>query len=137
MLQEIERLEILEPELERFDFVVYDEDEQREKEIDAAAYVEWLGVLAGMWDAIGKSLDERRLEKYAKELSYIPLGLLEKSVSRAMRNNGEYQVVPTIGAIHQALKNELGNPRDVDEAIDQWKNRLWARCFCDFGGNRR
>jgi len=39
-----------------------------DEDIEQAANMEWLGVLAGMWEAIGKPLDERRLQKYAKEL---------------------------------------------------------------------
>jgi len=68
-------------------------------EIEQCAKMEWLEVLSGMWEAIGKPLDEKRLQKYAKELNGIPLGLLEKAVNRAIRNSGDYQVVPTISAI--------------------------------------
>ncbi len=91
-----------------------------EEGIEQAASVEWLDVLSGMWEAIGKPLDEKRLNKYAKELSTIPLGLLERAVSRAIRNNGEYQVVPTIAAIWKAARVELRNPLDIDSAIERW-----------------
>ena len=89
-------------------------------EIEQCANVEWLETLSGMWEAIGKPLDEKRLQKYAKELNGIPLGLLEKAVSRAIRNSGDYQVIPTISAIWGALRRELGNPYDIDQAIERW-----------------
>lgn len=91
-----------------------------EIEIEQCAKMEWLEVLSGMWEAIGKPLDEKRLQKYVKELNGIPLGLLEKAVSRAIRNSGDYQVVPTISAIWGALRKELGNPYDIDRAIERW-----------------
>lgn len=89
-------------------------------EIEQAANVEWLDILSGMWEAIGKPIDEKRLQKYARELHSIPLGLLEKAVSRAIRNGGDYMVVPTISAIWGALRKELKNPYDIDEAIERW-----------------
>ena len=89
-------------------------------EIERCAKVEWLEILSGMWEAIGKPLDEKRLRKYAKELSGIPLGLLDKAVSKAIRNSGDYQVVPTISAVWKAVRHELGNPYDIDEAIERW-----------------
>lgn len=91
-----------------------------EAEIEQAASAEWLGVLAGMWEAIGKPLDEKRLKKYAKELQGIPLGLLERAVSLAIRNSGDYQVVPTIAAVWGAVRKELGKPYDIDVAIERW-----------------
>lgn len=89
-------------------------------EIDQLAYVEWLEVLAGLWEAVGKPIDEKRLRKYTKELSRIPLGLLERAVSRTIRDGSEYQVVPTIGSIWKALRKELANPSDIDVVIERW-----------------
>lgn len=89
-------------------------------EIELCAKTERVKILSEMWDAIGKPLDEKRLQKYAKELKGIPLGLLEKAVSRAIRNSGDYQVVPTISAVWKAVRHELGNPYDIDEAIERW-----------------
>jgi len=94
-------------------------------EIEQCAKMEWLEVLSGMWEAIGKPLDEKRLQKYAKELNGIPLGLLEKAVNRAIRNSGDYQVVPTISAIWGALRRELGNPYDIDVAIERWVEKQY------------
>lgn len=91
-----------------------------EAESDQAANVEWVDLLTGMWDAIGKPLDEKRLHKYVKELSWIPMGLLERAVSRAIRTSGDYLVVPTIAAIWNAVRKELKNPLDLDEAIERW-----------------
>lgn len=101
-------------------------------EIEQDAYLEWTDVLIGMWEAIGKPLDEKRLAKYAKELKDIPLGLLEKAISRAIRNGGDYQVVPTISAIWGALRKELGNPYDIDEAIERWREAKYQSIIVRF-----
>ncbi len=107
--------------------------EESDEEIDGKAYVDYLGVLADMWDAVGKPLDERRLNKYMAELRDIPLGLLQKAVSRALRNAGDYHVVPTIGAIYAAVRKELGNPQDLDEAVDRWCAAKFERSIVRFG----
>ena len=101
-------------------------------EIEQVAGQEWLDVLTGMWEAIGKPLDEKRLQKYAKELNGIPLGLLEKAISRAIRNSGDYIVVPTISAIWNALRKELGNPYNIDEAISRWCEVKYQACVRRF-----
>src|SRR5690349_3264479 len=89
-------------------------------QITQMATDEWVSVLMSMWEAIGKDVDEKRLTIYAKQFSIVPLGLLEKAVGRAIRNNGNYLTVPTVGALWDALRRELGNPRDIDQAIEQW-----------------
>ena len=94
---------------------------------------EWLGVVSQLWDAVGKDPDEKRLTVYARQLSMIPLGLLERSVDRAIRENGKYQTVPTIGAIWAAVRKELGDPVDLDTAIQAWIERQFDKCIVRFG----
>jgi len=96
---------------------------QAVKDFGNQASAEWLGVLSSMWDAIGKPLDEKRLAQYARMLKSVPLGLLDEAVNLAVRNNGQYQSVPTIGAIWDAIRKILGNPLDVDIALERWIDR--------------
>lgn len=93
---------------------------------------EWLDVLISMWEAIGKPVDEKRLAKYSKELRSLPLGLLEEAVSQAIRNNGEYQTVPTISAIWAEVKKVLHNPLDVDTAVERWIDRHYQQAVRRF-----
>jgi len=105
------------------------EKEVTDESIYQAAYGEWIGVLASMWDAIGKDVDERRLAYYEKKFANIPLGLLEKAVDRAIRNNGNYLTVPSVGALWSAIKKETGEHPNMDvlEAVQLWENEIGAR----------
>jgi hypothetical protein len=93
----------------------------------AELYSEWLDILKGMWDAIGKPADERRLKEYARHFGSVPTELLRKSVDRAIRENGNYQTVPTIGALWSAIRSELGNPYNIDQALYEWEQVRWNR----------
>jgi hypothetical protein len=85
---------------------------------------EWLGVLALLWTAVGKPIDEERLKVYQKALEIVPLGLLEQAVKRVIREN-DYQVVPVPGVVWAAVKKEVGNPYNVEEAIEKWLEEKW------------
>lgn len=105
------------------------EDQILDESIQKAAYEEWLGVLVSMWDAVDKDVDEKRLMYYAKEFESIPLGLLENSVKRAIRNNGKYLSVPSVGAIWDAIRKETGEHPNMDilEVVQLWKNQVDER----------
>ena len=94
---------------------------------------DWLGEIARLWDAVGKPLDEDRLAIYQRELAEIPFGLLTKAISRVIREHS-YSNVPPVGTVWKALRVELGNPRDVMEAIQEWNERGWQRCVLRFEG---
>ena len=99
---------------------------------------EWVSEIARLWDAVGKPLDETRLNIYKRELSDIPLGLLERAVSRVIREN-TYSNVPPVGAIWKAVRVELGighkdDTTDVLDAIEDWKERSRQRCLVRFNG---
>jgi hypothetical protein len=104
-----------------------------EHEIYEEASFEWLQVLVRMWDAIDKPVDIKRLENYERELSSVPMGLLKSAVSRCIREN-TYTSVPSVGKVWEAIRKELGNPRDIDESIERWKSSRWERCIYRFGG---
>ena len=111
---------------------MYSENEQTLKdEWVAEMRQEWMDILVGMWDAVGKVPGEKQLKQYARQLRIIPLGLLEQTCQRAVRDNGVYNTVPTIGAVWEALKKELdinGKGISVDDAIEAWADRRWRSC---------
>jgi hypothetical protein len=69
---------------------------------------------------IGKLVDVERLKIYRRNLGNVPLGLLEKTIDRVFREN-TYQTVPVTGAIWEAIRKELGNPYDLDSALERWE----------------
>ena len=105
-----------------------------DEEIRASADSEWLGLLREMWEAIGKPVDEKRLLVYARQLGIVPFGLLEKSVARAIRTNGQYQTVPTVGAIWDAVRKELDTAPalDIANAIANWVEASFESCIVRF-----
>jgi hypothetical protein len=51
---------------------------------------------------------------------------------RATKDNGIYKSVPTIGACWQALYKVLGNPQDIDRAIEHWVEQRWQQAVYKF-----
>ena len=93
--------------------------EKTDKEIYEMALADWYGVLASMWTLIAKPVDPERLRIYGKNLSAVPLGLLEIAINRVFREN-TYQIVPVPGIIWESIKKELHNPYDIDTALENW-----------------
>jgi hypothetical protein len=91
-----------------------------EQEIYQAALAEWTGILAQLWTAIGKPIEPERLQVYRDQLGDVPLGLLERSIRRVLREN-TWSNVPPIGTIWQAIRKELGDPYDLQIAIENWQ----------------
>lgn len=91
-----------------------------EAEIYADLQEEWMGVLASLWVAIGKPVDPERLRMYAQVLSDIPLGLLELSIKRVLRQQ-TWQVVPQPGVIVGAMEKELqiANVHNIPDWVEQ------------------
>ena len=98
-----------------------------EEEIQDLAKDDWVMVLVRLWDAVGKSVEAEpeRLDVYRRELVEVPRGLLERAVSRVIREN-QYNNVPTVGVIWNALRAELGHPYDIQDAIQNWVEREWC-----------
>jgi hypothetical protein len=94
-------------------------DSMTDQEIYAAAHQEWMSILATLWELIGKPIDPKRLRIYGKNLESVPLGLLELAINRVFRENS-YQTVPVPGVIWDAIKKELGNPYNLDMAVENW-----------------
>lgn len=116
-------------------FSEQDDLQVTDEQIQLSATDEWMAVLMSLWDAAGKNAndDEKRLTSYARQLSIIPLELLQKSIDRAIQSNGKYLTVPAIGAIWDALRKELKKQlnipdgMDMEEAIDLWCRRKFEQ----------
>ncbi len=104
---------------------IVEEDRLLDERSCKAAMEDWVNLLVKMWDAVDKAVDERRLKVYVEEFKAVPLGLLEKSVSRAIRNNGAWLTVPSVGALWAAIRKETGDlpNMDVMEAVQLWMER--------------
>lgn len=112
-------------------------EEVSDEQVYRAGMEEWVGVVASMWELIGKPVDEKRLNLYCKQLSIVPLGLLEKGIDYAVRNN-TYNNIPPIGTIWEGIRKELVHLNmppgtDIKDMIDRWNDDLFKRCFHHFG----
>jgi hypothetical protein len=111
-------------------------DEVRtDQEIYKDAAAEWTNLIYSLWDAVGKPIDERRAAVYVDALTSVPMGLLKPAVTYAIRNNGNYQTVPTVSAVWAGVRAELrkdinlsdGEPI-TDEVLARWIDARWAKC---------
>ena len=92
---------------------------------------EWIAILSRLWIAFDKPLDPERLQIYIHELGSVPLGLLELAVSRTIRNH-KFSNVPSVADVWRSVNAELGNPYDVDQAIQEWCDRQWRKVVVEF-----
>ncbi len=95
---------------------------------------EWYLVLSDLWTAFGKPVDQKRMQVYARQMNFIPLGLLEKSISIAIQKQSKYNIVPTVGSVIEALKQILGDPFDLTQAIEEWADQGFKKCAFSFPG---
>lgn len=107
-------------------------EELSDEEIYQMALEDWLGILAKLWTAFGKPLDPEALQIYREMLAGVPIGLLEKAITRVIREH-RFATVPTIAEVWTAIRKELGNPViDLDQAIEGWCERVWESAFYRF-----
>jgi hypothetical protein len=106
-------------------------DTMNDDEIYQLALEEWMDVLSRLWKAYSKKVDEEQLEIYFNMLRGVPMGLLEKAIERVVREH-TYNTVPTVAEVWQAVRKELDNPYDVDQAIRDWCDRRWYSMFVQF-----
>ncbi len=99
---------------------------KNDKEIYLMALADWYSILEGLWIAIGKPVDKKRLKIYAQELSNVPIGLLERAIRR-IRMTSTFSSVPAIGEIWRAVRVELEN--DNCSSPEEWVERQWIRFF--------
>lgn len=108
-------------------------DTQTSEELYQTPLEEWLTVLSRLWTAYDKPLDPDRLALYQRTLAIVPMGLLELAIDRVIREH-VYNSVPTVAQVWAAVRKELGNPHDIDQAISAWCDARWRRCVVLFGG---
>lgn len=99
------------------------EEVKTDEDIYQAALEEWLGILGQLWTAYDKEIEPDRLEIYRKQFSILPMGLLDVAVTRAIREH-TFNSVPTVGEVWQAVRKILGNPSDLDGAIEHWHESI-------------
>lgn len=93
----------------------------------------WLEELSKLWTAVGKTPTLEQLKVYQDMLGDVPLGLLERSVKRALQAH-KFNSVPTIGNVWDAFLIELDAPdgMPIREAIERWEARLWGNTVVYF-----
>lgn len=101
-------------------------------DIYQAALEEWLGVLGQLWTAFGKDIDPEQMTIYQRNLVGVPMGLLEQAIRKTIRNH-RFNNVPTVGEVWQSIQAVLGNPRDVDDAIQRWQDAQLSAVVYRFG----
>jgi len=104
--------------------------EKHEEEITR----EWMDILSDLWTAFGKEVDPKRLRVYFRNLSFIPLGLLEKAVPIAIQKQRKFNIVPTVGSVIEGLEQTLGHPADLTQAIEEWADQGFQDCIVPLEG---
>ena len=96
-------------------------------DVHQEALQDWLKILSRLWTAYGKPIDPEQMVIYRDMLGSLPLGLLEKAIDQAVRDHA-YNSVPIVKEVWDAVRKELDNPFDIDQAIEQWRAASWQRC---------
>jgi len=94
-----------------------------DEQIRKMAYKEWLDVLSQLWEATGKPVNEKQLMVYAKQLSHVPMAVLEDVVNTLLREH-TWSNVPTIGEIWKCLRERYGDPENPKPKEIVWVWRL-------------
>lgn len=90
-----------------------------DQQIYNAALKEWTGVLLQLWEAYNKTPDPKQLKVYIKQLSDVPLGVLEDIVADLLRNH-KYNSVPTLGEIWEAINTRHGSLEQINAKESDW-----------------
>lgn len=93
---------------------------------------DWLTVLSDLWTAYDKKLNPAQMKIYVRQLDFIPIGLLRKSIDRAILEK-EFSTTPNPNEVIRALKKELDDPLDLAEAVENWSYESWEKCTVSFG----
>jgi hypothetical protein len=98
-----------------------------DEKIYQAAKAEWVGILTQLWTAIGQPIDKARLDVYIKQLSMMPMAILETVINKLMERH-DYHTVPTIGEIWRMTWLIMGNSAKEDTDMDhlKWQLANWA-----------
>lgn len=96
------------------------------EDIYQQALQEWIDILSQLWTAFGKPVDADQMIIYQRSLSVLPLGLLDAAVQRVIREH-EFNNIPTVAEVWKAVRKELGNPVNLDRAVQSWCDQLWSK----------
>ena len=94
-----------------------------DEQIYKAARDEWTGVLLQLWEAYGKQPDPKQFKVYVKQLSGVPLGVLEDVIATLLREH-KFNSVPTLGEIWDVIKKSTGNSDTVQVQTSPWLFRF-------------
>ncbi len=108
-------------------------------DVETESFREWLKCLSLLWESIGKKIDgsneeDKRFDAYTRIFADVPLALLEPAIIRAISSNGKYQVIPTPGAVWDALRRnlEVRDNEDILEVMQNWAQVEYDKCFVRF-----
>ena len=94
-----------------------------DEQIYKAARDEWTGVLLQLWSAYGKQPDPKQFKVYVKQLSGVPLAVLEDVIATLLREH-KFNSVPTLGEIWDVIKKSTGNSDTVQVQTAPWLFRF-------------
>lgn len=86
---------------------------------------EWTGVLLQLWEAYNKTPDSRQLRVYIRQLSDVPLPVLEDTIETLLKEH-KFNSVPTLGEVWEVIKARHG---DLEQA--KAKQTDWLYNFTD------
>ncbi len=86
---------------------------------------EWTAVLLQLWEAYNKTPDPKQLKVYIKQLSDVPLAVLEDTVATLLREH-KFNSVPTLGEVWEVINTRHG---DLEQA--KAKQTDWLYNFTD------
>lgn len=100
---------------------------------------DWLKCIEFLWESVGKKIDgnaeeDKRFDAYTKIFAGVPIGILEPAIVKAISNNGKYNVIPTPGAIWDAIRKslEIRDGEDAQEVINNWQTVHFDKCVVRF-----
>ena len=113
---------------QQIDAMIRAEKNMSDAEIKSLLTKEWSDLFDALWYAIGKPIDQKQKAVYARALSNIPYGLLDKAINKVLQEH-KYSNIPTIAEIINAVRSVLGISSDanLENNIAIWKNNVWFK----------
>ena len=113
---------------QQIDAMIRAEKNPSDAEIKSMLMKEWSDLFDALWYAIGKPIDQKQKSVYARALSNIPYGLLDKAINKVLKEH-KYSNIPTIAEIINAVRSVLGISSDanLENNIAIWKNNAWFK----------
>lgn len=80
---------------------------------------EWTAVLLQLWEAYNKAPDPKQLKVYIRQLSDVPLAVLEDTVATLLREH-KFNSVPTLGEVWEVIKTKHGDQSQISARQTDW-----------------